>query len=174
MSTKSPFQGIVKEYGPVLEFPFDSTDTTSSPGNPLDQESLTYWLSSLNSGNGGLAPLAADGFANLFTGVTKQKVPVEPYGSDFAQGSGNQSPNPGMGTVTVVRNCLFQAKVTVGDSIKPLVAVYAGADAQTLTTVAGSNKVGFVSGEQPVIASAVSGQTFLVELRANYPPPQLG
>lgn len=116
-----------------------------------------------DTGNQKLVPLSDDTNAAYFPGVCMDQVPVNLTGVDF-------TPNPPQNRARVVKLGQFVQLATAAEAYNPGDKVYASAlGPKYITVVAGSNPVGYVSGEQDPIASATAGQNVLVCLRANYP-----
>lgn len=126
--------------------------------NAISAESLVYF----DQAAGYLKPLVDDTNAAYGVGVCMDEVPVNLTGT-------NLTPNPPKNVARVVRVGQFQFKCTAGQAYSAGLKVYAGADAQTVTPVAGSNPVGYVSGEQEAIVSAAATDKVLVCVRAKYP-----
>lgn len=141
----------------------DDTGYQFAPIDPtyavaLDAESLCYY----DETNKFIRPLSNDTNAAKFLGVCLDEVPVNLTGTPV-------SPNNARNVARVLRSCRILLKATAADAIAPYVKIYAGADAQTMTVQAGSNAIGFIDGEQAVIASATAGTLILCVVNAVFP-----
>lgn len=141
----------------------DETKYQFAPIDPtfavaIDAESLVWY----DSVGGFIRPLSNDTNASKCLGVCLDEVPVNLTGTPV-------SPNNARNVARVVRSCRIFLKATASDAIAPYAKIYAGTDAQTMTTQAGSNAIGYVDGEQAVIASATAGTLILCIVNANFP-----
>ena len=92
-------------------------------------------------------PLDSDAHAATLLGVAAQPSQVS---SSIDNGS-----IPGEKAVVVQSSAVFQLQTTASDVYYPGTPVYAGADAQTITAVVGSNIIGWVI--LPVGVASVTG-----------------
>ena len=135
------------------------------PAYTYGQDSSVFWNSSWTNSDGTTGahlPLSNDTNAAYYAGEIRDLNPVQIY-------SDTQTPNQPSSFVRGTRKGQFLKNCTVGDAYHPYTPVYAGADNNTITSQAGTNKIGYVSVEQADIASATAGQTVLVDMRAKYP-----
>ena len=136
-STTIPRDNVARAlrfYNSLLNYPL-------STGGSFDfqQGDLLWW----DSAAGYVKPLDSDAHAATLVGVALRSSYVAPYSSVVQAGG------PG-----IVKNYCDSALIgfgliatlftTVGDTYVDGTAVYAGADAQTITAVAGSHQVGVV------------------------------
>ena len=135
------------------------------PAVAYKQDSSVYWNSSWNNSDGTTGahlPLTNDTNAAYYAGELRDLNPVQIYAD-------KQTPNQPSSFCRGTRLGQFLKNCTVGDAYHPYTPVYAGADADTITSQAGTNKLGYVSVEQSDISSATAGQTVLCDMRAKYP-----
>lgn len=155
---------VKKSDAPDQFEPFDPACVAVPPTttNNIVPESLV-WYDTVQKY---IRPLSNDTNASQFVGVCLDAVPAQ-YGSIDAPAG--VSPNGPRNLARVSKACQMYLKATAADAINPNAKIYAGADAQTMTTQAGSNALGYIDPEQPVVASATAGQLILCRVRANYP-----
>ena len=135
------------------------------PAVTYGQDSSMYWNSAWANSDGTTGahlPLKNDTNAAYYAGELRDLNPVQIYAD-------TQTPNQPSSFCRGTRAGQFLKKLTVGDAYHPYTPVYAGADENTVTAVAGTNKIGFYSVENPDIASATAGQTGFIDMRAKYP-----
>lgn len=126
------------------------------------EDTLVWWNKDYIGSDGlvgKILPLSNDTNAANFVGVLRDINPVQVYAD-------KQTPNTPSVMARVTKKAQFSLFCTVGDNVKPGLPVYAGADEQTFTVTAGSNSIGYVAFEQSPIASAVAGDTALINVRA--------
>lgn len=155
---------VKKSDAPDQFMPFDA-NLVANPAtltNQLTAESLVWW----DSTNGYIRPLSDDTNAAHFAGVCMDTVPAN---YDSITNPTGVSPNSSRNIARVSKACQMNLKATASDAINPNALIYAGADAQTMTTTAGSHAIGYVDPEQAVVASATGGQLILCRVRANTP-----
>jgi hypothetical protein len=98
--------------------------------------------------------LDSDAHAAYLAGVALRSAFLAPYtAQNLAAGPGIQKNYYNDALVGI--GCIASLKTTVGETYEDGTAVYAGADAQTVTTVAGSHSVGVI--KLPSGGSAVTG-----------------
>ncbi|MDE2102289.1 MAG: hypothetical protein KGL39_33900 [Patescibacteria group bacterium] len=129
----------------------------------INAESFVWFNQSVNY----MQPLSADANAANFLGLCVDQSPLNLIGSTFTGGGNFNANTNNMGLVA--RYGQAAMFVTSGQSYVPGQALYIGADAQTVTNIAGSNQIAYVSGEQAAITNAASGSKVLVDFRANWP-----
>lgn len=118
-----------------LSFPLDN-----SGSNDFNQGDLLYWDSSAKV----VKALVTDGNAATLAGVALKSSALSLYVNQTT-GSAVKNYEP-MALVGI--GCIVRLKTTAAETLTHGLAVYAGADAQTVTTVAGSNPVGYVQLDQ--------------------------
>ncbi len=104
-------------------------------------------------------PLDSDAHAAYLVGVALRSAFLAPYtNQNLAGGPAIQKNYYGNALVGV--GCIASFKCTVGETYEDGAALYAGADAQTVTTVAGTYSVGVVklANGGSAIAVATAGQ----------------
>ena len=130
----------------------------------INAESFVYYDTSAKY----IKPVDNDAHAQYMVGLAMDQSPITNYGTGFDQGGGSVNPNTdNLGMVS--RYGQASVFVTAGESYTAGQALYIGADAQTVTNVAGTYQIGYVSGEQADITTAVAGAKVLVDYRAKYP-----
>lgn len=132
----------------------------------LNAETLVYYDTTAKY----LKELINDTNAAYCVGLLKDQVPVGLYSDTlFDQGGGNKNPNYPDNHAMVSRYGQAEFYCTTGDSYTAGQVVYAGADGQHIVDTAGTNPVGYVSGEQADITTATSGQKVLIDYRGTWP-----
>jgi len=126
--------------------------------NVIRQGSLVAW----DSTNKVIKEAASDAECAKLLGVAMDTVPVA-SNIDNGVTSVPKTMNAGY-------NDMFNLNTTVGETYENFTPVYMGADAQTVTTVAGTNQIGYVrlaSGKASVTGAA--GVMVPVYVFSNYP-----
>lgn len=108
-----------------------------------------------------LKPLDSDAHAAYFKGMSLDAYPVDAYGDLTEQA--DQIMVRGVGQI--------EAFTTVGESYYPEVLVYAGADAQTVTTVAGTYAIGSVAdyAATKAVLTGAAGVKVKINIRRRLP-----
>lgn len=145
----------------------DNFDQTMplDPGTTYFEDSAAYFNPAYQGTDGitgKILPLRNDTNAANFVGMLRDLNPVNIYGT-------NQTPNQPSQYARVSRRGRYLMYVTAGETYNPFTYLYIGADEQTITTSAGSNKVGYVDPEQPIVVGAVAGTQIWVQIRAVFP-----
>lgn len=110
---------------------------------PVKQGDLVYMDATLHIAK----PLDSDAHAALLLGVAAQPSAVS--------SSLDNSSAPAPKALIVQWSGVWSLKTTAAETYTPGLAVYAGADAQTITTVSGTNQVGTIV--LPVGVASVTG-----------------
>ena len=135
------------------------------PGTTYFEDSRVYYNPAKVGSDGitgKILPCRNDTNAAYEVGVLRDLNPVQIYDV-------TQTPNQPSSLARVSRRGQYLFYATAGDSITPFLPCYSGVDEQTITTVAGTNKIGYIDPQQPIISSATAGQQVLVQYRAKYP-----
>lgn len=142
-------------FSKILPYQIDS-----SGSNDINQGDLVYF----NTTSKFVISVASDANAATLAGVSTLTSFIDPYGL-------KQYLSP----IMVAFDVIAALKTTSGDTYNWGDAVYIGADAQTITNVAATNKVGFVYPQSvPVIGTAFtiaggSGVTAPILVIAQFP-----
>jgi len=109
-----------------------------------------------------LKPVTSDANAQYFKGVSLDQYPMDVYGSTLTEQQ-TQIAVQGIGE--------FEMKTTAGEVYHPGELVYVGADAQTVTKVAGTYAVGSVSDYAATVAglTGAAGVKVKVNIRRRQP-----
>ncbi len=143
-----------------VEYPVDTAGLST-----FNQGDMTYFDTSTNL----LKALDTDGHASAFAGVALKSSQLSLFVNQNT-GSATTNVEP-RGLVGV--NGIFSFKTTAAETYKEGTVLYIGADAQTVTTVAGSNSVGIIkqrSGAANAAAvTGASGTSIDVMILVKYP-----
>jgi hypothetical protein len=114
---------IVKAFADPVEFPIDATGSYDFKGGDL-----LFWDSSAKV----VKPVVADASVQYLAGIAGNGSFLQPYSTKVYNKS-----------VPVYQKVIASLLTTGSETYYHLTPVYAGADAQTVTTVAGSYIVGY-------------------------------
>ena len=159
MTTKANLHLYRRPNVDLQAWPVDPNQLTT-----INAESFVYYNTSLQF----LVPLVSDANGANFVGLCLGQEPVAINGTAFQQGGGPVSSDTD-NLAIVSRFGQAHMFVTSGQLYVPGMALYIGADAQTVTNVVGSHQIGYVSGDQAPILSATAGTKVHVDYRAQYP-----
>ncbi len=138
---------------------FFSENYPNIAGNSINSGDMVY----TDIATGDLKALDSDAHAFYLRGVSNDTYPVNAYPSE-------PTPKLGMNVTRIGRRKLF---TTNGETLVMDQKVYVGANAQTITNVAGTNLVGYVSAlgdnSQETVTCTGAPQTVAVDIRARYP-----
>jgi hypothetical protein len=155
---------LVKAQGFALRQSNYNLDATGS--NDFNQGDMLWF----DTTNNILKALDTDGHASAFAGVALRTSPLQLYINQNSLTAAKHYDQQGLVGIAG----LYFFKTTAGETYKDGTSVYIGADAQTITTVAGTNLVG-VTKMRPSATSVTgaSGVTVDVFITVQYPVKSL-